>query len=150
MECVYNSSALSNPTYGGFGTAQEMCVTFFEYYPKRNQTDESCMSVVDPQALLKLLGAKATAGGQSDLYILLQVFIKLTITSSAVYGFDSLTATVLNQNNQNKSVIDWYNSDVSWTNVTAKKLQTFLKSPPQLVLCGLQSSDPQVNRCSMT
>nr|CAB3263918.1 DBH-like monooxygenase protein 1 homolog [Phallusia mammillata] len=45
MLCNYNSKGRSNVTYGGFGTYQEMCVSFLYYYPKIQLTD--CTSTPD-------------------------------------------------------------------------------------------------------
>ncbi|KAK8380027.1 hypothetical protein O3P69_016584 [Scylla paramamosain] len=34
MDCGYNASQRTSATYGGFGTNEEMCLTFLSYYPR--------------------------------------------------------------------------------------------------------------------
>lgn len=47
--CLYDTRARSNITLGGFGTQDEMCVTYLHYYPRIDL--EVCKSSVDSAAL---------------------------------------------------------------------------------------------------
>uniref|UniRef100_A0A914UQM5 Copper type II ascorbate-dependent monooxygenase C-terminal domain-containing protein n=1 Tax=Plectus sambesii TaxID=2011161 RepID=A0A914UQM5_9BILA len=58
VECTYGSMDRDTMSYGGFGSDNEMCLAFMEYYPKRNLSSEDCMSFVDPEGLLEVLGLK--------------------------------------------------------------------------------------------
>uniref|UniRef100_A0A914WF20 DOMON domain-containing protein n=1 Tax=Plectus sambesii TaxID=2011161 RepID=A0A914WF20_9BILA len=58
VECTYGSMDRDTMSYGGFGSDNEMCLAFMEYYPKRNLSSEDCMSFLDPEGLLEVLGLK--------------------------------------------------------------------------------------------
>ncbi|XP_072228027.1 dopamine beta-hydroxylase [Leuresthes tenuis] len=50
-KCTYNTEDRSNPTVGGFGIMEEMCVNYVHYYPRTQL--ELCKSHVDPGYLQK-------------------------------------------------------------------------------------------------
>uniref|UniRef100_A0A914W9W3 DOMON domain-containing protein n=1 Tax=Plectus sambesii TaxID=2011161 RepID=A0A914W9W3_9BILA len=121
VECTYDSTARDKTTYGGFGTDNEMCLAFLEYYPKRNKTTEGCMSFVDQTEVLQILGLKKD---QFDL--------------GPSGGFEINSMSVINQNKQNVSLINWYKNDLKYTDAMVSKLQDFMKNSPQTVSCGLE------------
>ncbi|ROT68032.1 dopamine beta hydroxylase [Penaeus vannamei] len=53
-ECVYDSSDRSDPSFGGFGTDEEMCLTYLTYYPRTNLS--MCSSVPSMSVLLESFG----------------------------------------------------------------------------------------------
>ncbi|XP_067141859.1 DBH-like monooxygenase protein 1 homolog [Centruroides vittatus] len=54
VECVYDSSERSTPTYGGVSTKEEMCVAFLGYYPRLNMS--GALSCPSPSNVLKAIG----------------------------------------------------------------------------------------------
>uniref|UniRef100_A0AAQ5XF28 Dopamine beta-hydroxylase n=1 Tax=Amphiprion ocellaris TaxID=80972 RepID=A0AAQ5XF28_AMPOC len=50
-KCTYNTEDRSQPTVGGFGIMEEMCVNYIHYYPRTQL--ELCKSHVDPRYLQK-------------------------------------------------------------------------------------------------
>lgn len=50
-KCTYNTEDRSQPTVGGFGIMEEMCVNYIHYYPRTQL--ELCKSHVDPKYLQK-------------------------------------------------------------------------------------------------
>ncbi|XP_047468824.1 DBH-like monooxygenase protein 1 [Penaeus chinensis] len=55
-ECRYDSRKRSLPTFGGFGTEEEMCLAFLSYYPRLNVS--SCLSRPSLETLLGTLGVE--------------------------------------------------------------------------------------------
>ncbi|CAL4079802.1 unnamed protein product, partial [Meganyctiphanes norvegica] len=53
-ECVYNSKNKPIPTFGGFGTPEEMCYTFLLYYPKVDLSE--CLSNPKLEVISQHLG----------------------------------------------------------------------------------------------
>ncbi|ROT77266.1 putative MOXD1-like 1 [Penaeus vannamei] len=55
-ECRYDSRKISRPTFGGFGTEEEMCLAFLSYYPRVNVS--SCLSTPSLETLLATVGVQ--------------------------------------------------------------------------------------------
>ncbi|XP_071518893.1 MOXD1 homolog 1-like [Panulirus ornatus] len=55
-ECNYDSSRRRAPTFGGFGTEEEMCLAFLGYYPRSNWTH--CLSAPRLRTILDGLGVE--------------------------------------------------------------------------------------------
>ncbi|XP_042880997.1 uncharacterized protein LOC122258825 [Penaeus japonicus] len=53
-ECRYNSMKRRIPTFGGFGTEEEMCLAFLSYYPRFNLS--KCVSSPNLETILETLG----------------------------------------------------------------------------------------------
>ncbi|XP_071518366.1 DBH-like monooxygenase protein 1 homolog [Panulirus ornatus] len=53
-ECDYDSGDRPNPTFGGLGTYEEMCVVYMSFYPRVNVT--MCGSIPQPKNIYKSLG----------------------------------------------------------------------------------------------
>ncbi|XP_076044750.1 uncharacterized protein LOC143027356 [Oratosquilla oratoria] len=53
-ECLYDSGRRAKPTYGGFGTEDEMCLVFLGYYPRMELSE--CHSSPDFSLLLNTFG----------------------------------------------------------------------------------------------
>uniref|UniRef100_A0A914X1Y0 DOMON domain-containing protein n=1 Tax=Plectus sambesii TaxID=2011161 RepID=A0A914X1Y0_9BILA len=124
VECTYGSMERETMTYGGFGSDNEMCLAFMEYYPKRNISSEDCMSFINPEGLLEVLGLR-----KEQFNIGPEAFF----VGSAV--------TVINQNQQNVTIPNWYKTDLKMTDDMVTKLQDYVKNSPQTVSCGLQGRD---------
>uniref|UniRef100_A0A914WCD3 DOMON domain-containing protein n=1 Tax=Plectus sambesii TaxID=2011161 RepID=A0A914WCD3_9BILA len=114
VECTYGSMDRDTVTYGGYGSDNEMCEALLEYYPKRNMTSEACMSIVDPEALLEVLGLKKD---------------QVDIAGETWLG--EQIVTVMNQNQQNVTITNWYKNDLKVTNEMVTKLQDFMQNSPQ-------------------
>ncbi|XP_050737020.1 DBH-like monooxygenase protein 1 [Eriocheir sinensis] len=56
QECLYDSHGKTDPTFGGFSTREEMCVSFLLYYPKVPIT--SCLSHPALENIYQPLGVK--------------------------------------------------------------------------------------------
>jgi len=54
LECDYNTSSRSNPTFGGLSTREEMCLAFILYYPRSSLAD--CRSLPALHTLTNALG----------------------------------------------------------------------------------------------
>jgi len=121
LECVYNSSQRPNATVGGYGTPQEMCTVFLQYYPKTDlMTDPSCVGFTDPTALMMALGVRKDN--------LLNVKI----------GQDVASIPLIRQaNGANISVVDYYNTQVQWTPQLKQQLQNFAQFSQQIVVCAM-------------
>lgn len=53
-ECTYNTEDRKNPTFGGYSTREEMCLSFITYYPRTNLA--SCHSMTPIRSFFKSLG----------------------------------------------------------------------------------------------
>ncbi|MPC37085.1 DBH-like monooxygenase protein 1 [Portunus trituberculatus] len=65
MECGYNASHRTTPTYGGFGTNEEMCLTFLSYYPRVDLF--LCGSNPEMNTVLDSLGLEISAANKDKL-----------------------------------------------------------------------------------
>uniref|UniRef100_A0A914UTA6 DOMON domain-containing protein n=1 Tax=Plectus sambesii TaxID=2011161 RepID=A0A914UTA6_9BILA len=126
VECTYGSMDRDTMAYGGYGSDNEMCLALLEYYPKRNLTSENCMSFVDPKNLTEILGLKKD---------------QVSLGSDGVLSEN--VVTVMNKNQQNVTIADWYKNDLKVTNEMVTKLQNYMKNSPQAVFCNLQGKDDE-------
>uniref|UniRef100_A0A914XB51 DOMON domain-containing protein n=1 Tax=Plectus sambesii TaxID=2011161 RepID=A0A914XB51_9BILA len=124
VECTYGSMDRDTMTYGGFGSDNEMCLAYMEYYPKRNLSPENCKSFVSAEGVTEILGLRKEQ---------VNIGPKASLVLSGV--------TVMNQNQQNVTITNWYKNDLKMTNEMVIKLQEFVKNSPQTVSCGFQGKD---------
>jgi hypothetical protein len=111
LECSYDSTKQANATVGGYGTPEEMCMTFLQFYPKTDDMIDmvslfesipsclfckSCMSYFDLTALLMLLGLKNNS-------------IENLKADSNSNKIPNVTL-----NGKATSVVDFYNTNLSW------------------------------------
>jgi len=123
LECTYDSSQRNNATVGGWGTPQEMCMVFMEYYPKMDgMTDMSCMSFTDPRAMLMLLGIQ-----------------NRTIGNDFQQAIDNGTVPSVTFRGRTMPVTDFYNTQVQWTPQLKASLQNFTKNSKQTVMCEMNA-----------
>lgn len=60
MECQYQTSNRSKPTFGGLSTRDEMCLAFIIYYPRQQLAD--CRSLPALQTVMNALGIESIYG----------------------------------------------------------------------------------------
>ncbi|XP_064084123.1 DBH-like monooxygenase protein 1, partial [Macrobrachium nipponense] len=82
VECGLDSTSRSGPTFGGFGTYQEMCHSILYYYPRVDLT--SCFSELSAKSLFDALGIKDASTQQGE-----------KLESSHEYGIDLEAETIL-------------------------------------------------------
>ncbi|XP_010875656.3 dopamine beta-hydroxylase [Esox lucius] len=94
-KCTYNTEDRSQPTVGGFGIMEEMCVNYIHYYPRTQL--ELCKSNVDPGYLQKYFnfinrfqGGDACSCGQTSVT---DQFSSLSWDSFSGEVLDSLYST---------------------------------------------------------
>lgn len=57
LECGMSSMRKNNTVFSGFGTPDEMCLVFVEFYPRSSYQLHSCFSTYEVKSALKVLGA---------------------------------------------------------------------------------------------
>lgn len=120
VECTYDTSHRSKPAYGGYATSEEMCLALLEYYPKREETEEGCGSIIDPTEMLKLLGAKDNDIFMGDQHGIVPTYIR-------------------NGKGENVTLTKWYESEVVWNDTVARRLQEFIKNSHHTGKCGIKA-----------
>lgn len=107
LECIYDSSRRTKPTFGGLSTREEMCLTFLAYYPRLSISFvTSCPS---PFRVVKRLGVKEMS--DDDRFVI-----------SPLTG-------------KNESYFDFLNS-YPWDNSSANSVQEAMRYSPQLNVCS--------------
>ncbi|XP_023242129.1 DBH-like monooxygenase protein 1 homolog [Centruroides sculpturatus] len=106
VECVYDSSERSTPTYGGISTKEEMCVAFLGYYPRLNMS--GALSCPSPSNVLKAMGINEMSSDER--------FVVSPLTS---------------KNESYFSFLDSY----PWNKSSVKAVQRAMKFSPHINFC---------------
>ncbi|CAG0900730.1 unnamed protein product [Darwinula stevensoni] len=114
-ECYYNSSNRKSVTVGGFGTQEEMCLAFFQYYPA--QKIASCLSLPNYEKLFALLRISNVWLDSKD-------------------GYEYMVSN----NGKNQTLVD-YLDQLDWSHFDIEGLQRLLRYDPHKELCSNNDGD---------
>ncbi|CAG0906758.1 unnamed protein product [Darwinula stevensoni] len=106
MECDYDSSNRDSVTVSGYGTAEEMCLAFFQYYPALHLA--ACFSYPKFEEVFSLFDI-------TDLWV------------DQDGGFDYMVS-------ENQTLVDYLN-EFDWSGIDMEGFQDLMRYDPHYALC---------------
>ncbi|CAG0896502.1 unnamed protein product [Darwinula stevensoni] len=112
IECYYDSSNRTSVTVGGFGTQEEMCLGFFQYYPAQNLA--ACLSLPKYEDMFAFIRLNNVYLDQENGY--------------------KYWASKNQKNQKNQTLVD-YLDRLNWSHDDIESLQRLLRDHPHNALC---------------
>ncbi|CAG0897729.1 unnamed protein product [Darwinula stevensoni] len=106
IECEYDSSERDSVTLQGFGTTEEMCLAFFQYYPAQDVS--TCSSYPDFEEFFTLFDI-------TDIWL------------DQENGYEYMVS-------ENQTLVDYLN-EFDWSGIDLEDLQYLLRYNPHYVQC---------------